>query len=106
MPTDTHGSVGYPIPWWAVSSLIDPSPDQGSSAKERRDLMVWLLLTLALYGAGFMPVIFLDRYIIHIAVPLIMVTWMTVIFYAGRRNLEARPAIWRVSGGFYFLSRT
>src|SRR6187397_2094847 len=47
MPTDTHYSVGYPIPWWAVRSITDPSPEQGTSDKERRDLVVWLLLTAA-----------------------------------------------------------
>src|SRR5262245_25644489 len=50
MPTDTHRSVGYPIPLWAVSSVWRPSSSWEAAGvdtrSQRRDLALWLLLTL------------------------------------------------------------
>src|SRR4051794_17794209 len=56
MPTDTHGCVGYPIPWSDVttSNADDGSPTghgaPAATPRERRDLLVWVLIALAGMG--------------------------------------------------------
>jgi methylthioxylose transferase len=112
MPTDTHGCVGYPIPWSNVTSsnADDPSPKApggfAASVKERRDLLIWVaigLAGLALTGLavrtgahlGTASAPFLGRYRLSLglATMLAPIVAGVVLFAAirGRHNEAATP---------------